>query len=105
MVSTMFKVRQRRADLLVDWYDFQYKEKYSGEIYLELTFFSNVRLTSSSAAETGTHSLNGPSYRKRPPSNETCLVRLYQDTFPLALTVQSRPCPSAPRLGEARYRR
>ncbi|EAL19688.1 hypothetical protein CNBG3160 [Cryptococcus deneoformans B-3501A] len=24
-----------------DWYDFQYKEKYSGEIYLELTFFSN----------------------------------------------------------------
>ncbi|KAK4689162.1 hypothetical protein P7C73_g936, partial [Tremellales sp. Uapishka_1] len=24
-----------------EWYEFQYKEKYSGEVYLELTFFSN----------------------------------------------------------------
>lgn len=25
-----------------EWYDILYKEKYSGEVYLELTFFSNV---------------------------------------------------------------
>lgn len=59
-------LHQRRADPIADWYDFQYKEKYSGEIYLELTFFSNVRLTSSLTAQKWIHSLNGPSYRKRP---------------------------------------
>lgn len=59
-------LHQRRADPIADWYDFQYKEKYSGEIYLELTFFSNVRLTSFLTAQKWTHSLNGPSYRKRP---------------------------------------
>lgn len=25
-----------------EWYDILYKEKYSGEVYLELTFYSNV---------------------------------------------------------------
>jgi hypothetical protein len=27
----------------IEWYDIFYKDKYSGEVYLELTFFSNVR--------------------------------------------------------------
>jgi hypothetical protein len=26
----------------VEWYELLYKEKYSGEVYLELTFYSNV---------------------------------------------------------------
>jgi hypothetical protein len=25
-----------------EWYEFTYKDKYSGEVYLELTFYSNV---------------------------------------------------------------
>lgn len=25
-----------------EWYEFLYKDKYSGEIYMELTFYSNV---------------------------------------------------------------
>jgi hypothetical protein len=28
---------------MLEWYEFLYKEKYSGEVYLELTFYSNVR--------------------------------------------------------------
>jgi hypothetical protein len=31
----------READEL-EWYEFTYKDKYSGEVYLELTFYSNV---------------------------------------------------------------
>lgn len=29
------------AELMTEWYEFSYKEKYSGEVYLELTFYSN----------------------------------------------------------------
>lgn len=32
------------ADTKAEWYELQYKEKYSGELYLELTFYSNVSL-------------------------------------------------------------
>ena len=28
----------------LEWYEFLYKEKYSGEVYLELTFYSNVSI-------------------------------------------------------------
>lgn len=28
--------------LIVEWYEFSFKDKYSGEVYLELTFYSNV---------------------------------------------------------------
>jgi hypothetical protein len=28
-----------------EWYEFTYKDKYSGEVYLELTFYSNVSST------------------------------------------------------------
>lgn len=27
---------------MVEWYEFSFKDKYSGEVYLELTFYSNV---------------------------------------------------------------
>lgn len=76
---------QRRADPIADWYDFQYKEKYSGEIYLELTFFSNVSLTSFLTAHTRTRFTERTSlHRKRLLSNEMYLVHLYQDTASVA---------------------
>ena len=34
-----------RAADVAEWYEFLYKEKYSGEVYLELTFYSNVRVS------------------------------------------------------------
>lgn len=27
---------------MIEWYEFSFKDKYSGEVYLELTFYSNV---------------------------------------------------------------
>ena len=34
--------------MMAEWYEFLYKEKYSGEVYLELTFYSNVSTPSES---------------------------------------------------------
>ena len=50
--------------LISEWYDILYKEKYSGEIYLELTFYSNVNLAS----------MNVSDCRMLHPSNEMCPV-------------------------------
>lgn len=30
---------------MIEWYEFSFKDKYSGEVYLELTFYSNVSYT------------------------------------------------------------
>lgn len=32
------------TDPTAEWYEFSFKDKYSGEVYLELTFYSNVSL-------------------------------------------------------------
>jgi hypothetical protein len=29
---------------VIEWFTLNYKDRYSGEIYLEMTFYSNVRL-------------------------------------------------------------
>jgi hypothetical protein len=31
-----------QQELITEWYEFLHKDKYSGEVYLELTFYSNV---------------------------------------------------------------
>jgi hypothetical protein len=41
MVSHSIEINGVRADR-VEWYEFSFKDKYSGEVYLELTFYSNV---------------------------------------------------------------
>lgn len=33
------------ADKIAEWYELTHKDKYSGEVYLELTFYSNVSIT------------------------------------------------------------
>jgi hypothetical protein len=33
---------KRGRKLIIEWYEFSFKDKYSGEVYLELTFYSNV---------------------------------------------------------------
>lgn len=33
------------ADQTTEWYEITHKDKYSGEVYLELTFYSNVSIT------------------------------------------------------------
>lgn len=71
------QLHQRRADPIADWYDFQYKEKYSGEIYLELTFFSNVSLTSFLLRIHGHGSLNGPPCTGSASSQTKCTSSIY----------------------------
>lgn len=41
-----------------EWYDILYKEKYSGEVYLELTFFSNVGLLRCQLAQADVRTLH-----------------------------------------------
>ena len=44
MVSTGpgFQTKGADIDCFIEWYEFSFKDKYSGEVYLELTFYSNV---------------------------------------------------------------
>ena len=40
--ESTFIWRTMGSSLYVEWYEFSFKDKYSGEVYLELTFYSNV---------------------------------------------------------------